>query len=218
MAEDNVTNSIHIVLCVDQTPSMQYQIKTDKKNTSKNTIEIMTAVNEGVAAFVKVFEEKKVSTVFSSITFDNECKISEPIDISGGGTECEPKYKAKPTGKACIAGALSQAAARLKGCGNKDNMYVVFVSDGIVEPGEDAEELAKAIDKLKDYHCYTVGFSAAHGETTLRTLLDYYTNKQITTWTDKDKYIERFKKIAAIITDEKEQKPKDSGSGSNTEY
>lgn len=183
MAEMNIENCKHIVLCVDQTPSMKYKIQGGT---------IMEAVNEGVIAFINVFKGKNASANLTSLTFDSECNIKPEVEIS----TFIPKYSVKKIGNAHIADALNMAADRLS---TYENKYVVFISDGIVEPGEDEESLTDAINKLSSCFCRSVGFSGSAGDTSLDSLLDYYTNKQIISFNSQAKYIKTLQAIAEEI-------------------
>lgn len=176
-------NCKHIVLCVDQTPSMNYKIHGGT---------IMEAVNKGVTAFIDVFKEKKASANLTSLTFDSECKINPEVEIS----TFIPQYSVKKIGKAHIADTLNMAADRLS---TYENKYVVFISDGVVEPGEDEKSLTDAINKLSSCFCRSVGFSGSAGYTSLNSLLDYYTNKQIISFNNQERYIKTLQAIAEEI-------------------
>lgn len=203
MAEMNAENCKHIVLCVDQTPSMNYKIQGGT---------IMEAVNKGVTAFVRVFKEKNVSANLTSLTFDTECKIYPEVEVS----TFTPKYSVKNIGKAHIADALNMAADRLSAY---PNGYVIFISDGVVEPGEDEKSLTDAINKLSSYLCRSVGFSGSAGNASLVSLLDYYTNKQIVTFIDQERYIKTLQAIAEeIILDEGKKGSDSEQNGTESDY
>ncbi len=187
MTEINTENFKHIVLCVDQTPSMNRCIQ------GKSIIEI---VNKGVAAFINVFNEKNVKSGLTSLTFDTECHISQEVSIDGFKVE----YSAKKNGKACVADTLNKAANILA---KHSNGYVIFISDGMLEPDETESDLVDAINSLERYRCYTVGFITETGDSSLKSLLDYYTNKQIIAFNDHESYIKALVSIAEdIIKDE----------------
>jgi len=183
MAEMSAENYKHIVLCVDQTPSMNYEIHGGT---------IMESVNKGVTAFINVFKEKNASANLKSLTFDSECNIKPGVEIS----TFTPEYSVKNIGKAHIADALNMAADHLSAYENK---YVVFISDGVVEPGEDEKSLTDAINKLSSCFCRSVGFSGSAGDTSLDSLLDYYTNKQIISFNNQERYIKTLQAIAEEI-------------------
>ncbi len=173
----------HIVLCVDQTPSMNCKIRGGT---------IIEAVNEGVSAFIGVFEEKGISANLTSLTFDTECRATPPVKIAS----FTPKYKAKESGKACLVDALKMASDILVPF---ENTYIVLVSDGVLEPGEKEESLSFVFSDMGKCRCHTVGFSGENGEEDARVLLDFFTNRQLLTFSSKEEFKKRFSVVAEEI-------------------
>jgi len=202
--DNNVDNYKHIVLCVDQTPSMSCEIQGGT---------IIEAVNKGVTAFINVFKEKKHSANIISLTFDSICQINPGVDVK----QFKPKYSVEKVGKAHIADALNTAAENLLTYQGK--RYVIFISDGVVGPDEDEKSLTDAINKLHSYFCRSVGFSGSAGDTSLYSLLDYYTNKQIVSFNDQKRYIETLQAIAQEIILPKDTNDSDSkGNSTKSDY
>jgi len=193
--DNNVDNYKHIVLCVDQTPSMA---------------PIMNAVNEGVAAFVQVFGDAKIKANLASITFDDECVTiqEEAIDSFKHKYSAKSKFSINENiNPPCVADVLKKASEHLAPF---KNGFVVLVTDGVLEPYEDESELEKQIKKIEEeYKGYNekecaiqpsvVGFAAERNNTELKSLLHYFSNLRIRSFTNSDEFVEAFKRIANDI-------------------
>ncbi len=193
--DNNVDNCKHIVLCVDQTPSMK---------------PIMEAVNKGVEAFVQVFARANINANLASITFDDVCDMKQEERIGSFKSEYSVKDKFsineenKPP---CVAEVLKKAYEHLT---SFKNGFVVVVTDGVLEPYEEKCELEKQINKIEEKYkknydkgCKiqpsVVGFAAERDNTELRSLLHYFSNLRIRTFVDSNEFEEAFKKIANDI-------------------
>ncbi len=172
---------------------------------------VIDAVNKGVAAFVEIFKKNNAEANLTSLCFDVECRMSPEVVIRS----FSPKYSVGKNGRACIAEALSRSAERLSAY---PNGYVVFIGDGVLEPSEDEGRLEKAISDLKEYCCYAVGFTSENGEMSLDVLLDYFSNRQIISFDDQDKYVKLLEDIAERIIKDEGKNGASGKSKRNTEY
>lgn len=200
MDETSTESFKHIILCVDQTPSMGYTI------SHKTTI--MDAVNKGVTAFTNVFKESTVKANVTSITFDTKCQIAHEVSIE----TFTPNYSVQKNGTVRIADVLNMAAEHFRTLSG--DLYIIFISDGIVDPGEDEESLAEAIARTREFNSYAVGFSSSNGKKSLDCLLDCYTNKQIVSFDKQQSYIDELKAIANEIIQHVSPCGKRKGEGS----
>ena len=204
--------SISIAVCVDQNPSMLYEIS---KGT--NVADAVSAAVKKFGTFLSEYIQKyavahqiRCQVYLLKFPGDYERVIGlSPDALKDAGSDVQESFPFTS-----LASVLDTARERIE---NATNRYVVLLSSGVLEPCEDENKLKTAISVLNavvggSTHCYAIGF-CSEATSGLDGILDYFTERRITTVQDVENCLNKAQKVAEEIVTQSISHPDECQTG-----